>query len=151
MSGESGSNIAATFGPTPTATPRRLDGYQILLAEDGPDNQRLLSFWLRQAGAHVEIAENGEVAVDMVLTKSAFDVILMDMQMPVMDGYQATAALRISGHKVPIVALTAHAMSGDRDKCIAAGCDDYACKPISRNMLVDLIANYPAGRLNNDG
>jgi CheY-like chemotaxis protein len=123
----------------------RLTG-RVLLAEDGPDNQVLIAHVLRKAGAHVEIAENGAMALRAALDArdcgQPFDCILMDMQMPEMDGYQATRALRRAGYPGPIVALTAHAMAGDRDRCIEAGCDDYATKPIDRRKLILLVAEY---------
>ncbi|MDY0165229.1 MAG: PAS domain S-box protein [Thermoguttaceae bacterium] len=123
----------------------RLD-CRILLAEDGPDNQRLIAHLLEKAGADVTVVENGQAAVDEALAAeqrgSPFDVILMDMQMPVMDGYAATQKLRQRGYKGAIVALTAHAMADDRRKCLDAGCDDYATKPIDRARLLKVVAEH---------
>ena len=119
---------------------------RILLAEDGPDNQRLISFVLKKAGADVTLAENGQIAHDKALAAreaaEPFDVILMDMQMPVMDGYTATGKLREADYTGPIVALTANAMADDDEKCREAGCDGYAAKPIDRAKLLATIAQY---------
>ena len=123
-----------------------LAGLRILLVEDGPDNQRLVSHVLRKVGAMVVIAENGLEAIKQVeFSKEAqepFDLVLMDMQMPIMDGYDATARLREMRYSVPIIALTAHAMSNDRQKCLQAGCDDYASKPIDVKSLIKMVASY---------
>jgi len=129
-------------------SPKLPAGCRILLAEDGVDNQRLLSYVLRSAGAQVTVIENGRLAVDSALLardqQEEYDCILMDMQMPVMDGYTATLLLRQSGISCPIIALTAHAMSSDRQKCLDAGCSDYASKPIDRKALVLLIQQHLA-------
>jgi len=121
-----------------------LAGLRVLLAEDGVDNQQLIRAVLTKAGADVDIAENGKIACSKA-SKGDFDVVLMDMQMPEMDGYQATKRLRKRGYTKPILALTAHAMASDRDRCLAAGCDDYLTKPINRAVLIQGIADH-AGR-----
>ncbi len=125
----------------------------ILLAEDGIDNQLLISTMLRRAGASVVIAENGRVAVERALAAAVsgapFDVVLMDMQMPELDGYGAAAKLRARGYEGPIVALTAHAMAGDRERCTAAGCDDYLTKPIPKFRLVETMRRWATKRQSN--
>jgi signal transduction histidine kinase/ActR/RegA family two-component response regulator len=116
---------------------------RVLLVEDTPDNQRLISFVLRRAGAEVVIASDGEEGVTKAIeaerSTQPFDVILMDMQMPVLDGYSAATRLRQAGYTRPIIALTANAMSDDQRKCIDAGCSDYATKPIDRAQLFAVI------------
>ena len=102
-------------------------------------NRRLLGLVLQRAGAKITMAENGRMGADLAL-KHPFDLILMDMQMPVMDGYTAATLLRQHGLKTPIIALTAHAMKGDEDKCLAAGCSDYVTKPIDAESLVRAVA-----------
>jgi signal transduction histidine kinase len=118
-----------------------LDG-RLLLVEDGAVNQLLISTVLRNAGAHVDVASEGREGCRKVRAAIAdgepYELILMDMQMPVMDGYDAAATLRREGLTTPIVALTAHAMTGDRERCIEAGCTDYATKPIDRVVLLGL-------------
>jgi signal transduction histidine kinase/ActR/RegA family two-component response regulator len=116
---------------------------RVLLAEDTHDTRVLLRHVLTRAGLAVEIAENGREALEKALASRAadepFDVVLMDMQMPVLDGYDATRALRSAGYTLPIVALTAHTMAGEREKCLAVGCDDYASKPIDRALLLAVV------------
>jgi CheY-like chemotaxis protein len=118
----------------------------VLLAEDGPDNQRLFSLILRRAGALVTVVENGRAAVDAAMAAlhggRPFQVTLMDMQMPQLDGYEATRLLRSRGYRLPIVALTAHAMQAEQDKCRAAGCDEFAAKPIHKEELLALVARF---------
>ncbi len=134
-----------TRGDSP-APSVNLEGRRVLLAEDGPDNQRLISFILQKAGADVTVMENGKLALDEALAAREdgrpFDVILMDLQMPVMSGYEASMSLRDAGYTGPIIALTAHAMAGDREKCLRSGCDDYMTKPIDRNKLIGIIAHH---------
>ena len=136
---------------TPAALPlARLDGMQVLLAEDGRDNQRLISLVLQRAGAGVVLAENGRQACDHALEAQhgahPFDVILMDMQMPELDGWSAAALLRSVGYDGPIVALTANTMDGDRERCLAAGCDDFASKPIDKPVLLATLARWRGKR-----
>jgi len=123
----------------------------VLLAEDGRDNQVLISTFLTKAGAAVKVVDDGRLAVDEALRASAagkpYDVILMDMQMPVLDGYGATSALRTAGYAGPIVAITAHAMAGDRERCETAGCDDYLTKPVDRAQLVATVARLTSTAL----
>jgi len=109
-----------------------------LIVEDSKANQQLIGILLKKLGFESEIAENGKEAVDLVV-QNQFDLIVMDMQMPVMNGYEATKAIREKGIKTPIIAITANAMRGDKEKCIAAGCDHYMPKPIDRNELVKII------------
>ncbi len=127
------------------ALARPLENAHILIVDDAPDNRKLLSFHVKKSGGTFDLAENGEIAVQKVSAAKdsrPFDVVLMDMQMPVLDGYGATGKLRSMGDRTPIIALTAHAMTGDRDKCIRAGCDDFLTKPIDRVALIERLAHY---------
>jgi signal transduction histidine kinase/DNA-binding response OmpR family regulator len=119
---------------------------RILLAEDGEDNQNLIAAHLRRAGAEVEIAVNGREAVDAVKAaitgRRPYDMVFMDMQMPELDGYNATRLLRQTGINTPIVALTANAMAEDRIKCIEAGCTEYLAKPLTRAQLLQMAGRF---------
>jgi len=119
---------------------------RILLAEDGTDNQRLIAFILRKAGATVDVAAHGRLALVLLEQAEAaglpYDLLLTDMQMPEMDGYTLARTLRERGSRLSIVALTAHAMATDEARCLAAGCDAYATKPIDRLGLLEVCANW---------
>jgi signal transduction histidine kinase/DNA-binding response OmpR family regulator len=119
---------------------------RVLLAEDGLFNQRVFRFYLESIGAEVVSAENGVLAVAAVEAAEAagkpFDVILLDMQMPELDGYGAAQKIREEGYLTPIIALTAHAMAGDREKCLDAGCSDYLAKPVDRLVLLKKVSTY---------
>ncbi|MCA9039580.1 MAG: PAS domain S-box protein [Planctomycetaceae bacterium] len=117
--------------------------FNILLAEDGLDNQRLFEFILTQAGARLTIVNNGEDAVKEASNPGKeYDFILMDMQMPIMDGYKATKALRESGYEKPILALTAHAIESMQQRCRDAGCDDVVTKPVQRKNLLATLQKW---------
>jgi len=144
--GEAAAGSLAPVSLAPT-DPHSLAGLRILLAEDGADNQRLITLLLQRSGGSVEIAADGRKAVAMAQA-GTFDVVLMDMQMPEMDGYDATRLLRQCGYTRPILALTAHSMSGDHDRCLEAGCNDHLSKPVDRERLISAVAMY-AGRAPN--
>jgi CheY-like chemotaxis protein/HPt (histidine-containing phosphotransfer) domain-containing protein len=131
----------------PTDVPaRRL---HILLAEDNAVNQRLAASLLERRGHKVTIAANGREAID-ALDKQPFDVVLMDVQMPEMGGFEATAAIRAleterSARRLPIIAMTAHAMKGDRERCLEAGMDEYLTKPLDPRQLCALVEQMADG------
>jgi len=116
---------------------------QILLVEDNPINQKVAARLLERAGHNVTIATNGKEALDCVFRR-AFDLVLMDVQMPEMDGLEATMEIRRqeagSPRRLPIVALTAHAMVGDRERCLEAGMDGYVTKPVQIQVLFQVMA-----------
>jgi signal transduction histidine kinase len=127
---------------TPPQKDADLNGVRILFVEDCVDNQRLIHAILTKCGAHIDLAENGLLGVRAVEdSQDPYDLILMDVQMPVMNGYDATRAIRAGGFVGPIVALTAHAMATDRSRCLASGCDEYETKPITRARFLAKIAS----------
>ena len=114
---------------------------RVLVAEDARANQMLIELLLQKAGFEVTIVENGKEAVDKCRSEK-FDMIFMDIQMPIMNGHEATKQIRADGITTPIIALTASAMKGDEDKCLNAGCDGYLAKPIDRALLPKIISKY---------
>lgn len=125
-------------------TMRRAADYQpivgrVLVAEDGEDNQRLIRHFLGKAGLNVEIVENGQLAIERITEDPNFDIVVMDMQMPILDGYAATRELRKLGFTLPILALTAHALAGDKERCLEAGCSEYLTKPINRTRFLKIV------------
>ncbi len=117
-------------------TPEPMQGYQVLLVEDNPVNQMVAGRFLQKTGLHYDVAENGQKALDKLDEKS-YDLVLMDLQMPVMDGLTTTQNIRLQSeyHALPIIAMTANAMQGDRERCLEAGMNDYLAKPIDFNEL----------------
>ncbi len=139
--------FVANAPATSTGEPKvELKGITVLLAEDGSDNREILSAYLRYAGAAVETVENGRDAVTKAIAATnagqPYSVVLMDMQMPVLDGYAAASELRRLGYSRPIIALTAHAMFDDRARCLSAGCDDYMSKPVDQHAFLAALARH---------
>jgi len=125
--------------------PTRLTG-RMLLVEDNPVNREVATGMLELLGYHVDSTENGQRALE-VSAAGAYDVILMDCQMPLMDGFTATSHIRererqTQAARIPIIALTANAMEGDRDRCLAAGMDDYLSKPFSQDHLKEIVSRW---------
>ncbi len=119
----------------------RLPKLPVLIVDDGEANRRLIELVLRRAGAVPTCAENGREAVDLV-HQNEYSLILMDMQMPILDGYAATKLLREQGSTIPIIALTGNAMKGDREKCLSAGCDAFLAKPVNIDELLILVRSF---------
>ena len=148
-------------GPAPADTPATRSiaestrSLRILLAEDNAVNQRVAQRMLQKMGHEVLVAGNGREAFE-ASQRERFDLVLMDVQMPEMDGFEATSAIRLfesqlrQAHEgrlpVPVVAMTAHAMSGDRDLCLAAGMDDYIAKPVDAGKLAGVIGKHCSRR-----
>ena len=116
---------------------------RLLLAEDNLVNQKLAMMMLQKAGYTVQVVDNGQRVVEAYCREpDKFDIILMDVEMPILNGLEATRRIRSDGHQVPIVAMTAHTMKGDREKCLAAGMNDYISKPIKRETVFKIIRKW---------
>jgi CheY-like chemotaxis protein len=121
----------------------RFEGRRLLVVDDGRDNQRILRFLLEESGAEVDVAEDGKQALDCVMAaEKSYDLILMDVQMPVMDGYEATAELRRRGFSSPIIAVTAYALARDLKRCLAVGCNDFVTKPLVPGQLMNTLHRW---------
>jgi CheY-like chemotaxis protein len=134
-----------TVDDTGPATAWQFDGQRILVVDDSPENRELVSVVLEESGLEIDLATNGQEACDKALAHS-YELILMDMQMPVMDGYEATAALRREGLTTTIYAFTAHALSGFDKEIDDAGCDGYLTKPIDIDHMLGTLAGLLGGR-----
>ena len=119
-----------------------LSGLRVLVAEDSEDNRTLIRLMLGRYGAAVDFAVDGVDAVEKASRGGPFDVILMDIQMPALDGYGATRRLRELGVTTPIIALTAHAMNEERVRCLEAGCTDHLSKPIDWKALIEKLGAF---------
>jgi signal transduction histidine kinase/CheY-like chemotaxis protein len=133
--------------------PAMLHNARVLVVDDAKDNRVLLQHFLKRTGARVEFAYDGQQAIhrinESISSADPYAIVLMDMQMPVLDGYNATMQLRESGFDAPIVAITAHALDGDREQCLDAGCDEYLTKPVNRKALIETCERLLAtGRAN---
>ena len=125
-----------------SAIPVATDGiWRVLLAEDNPTTQNLISILLQQMGIELTIVDNGQAVLDF-LAKETVDLILMDCQMPQLDGFEATAQLRVQGLSTPIIALTAYARAEDEQQCLAAGMNDFLSKPFRQSELKDVLARW---------
>jgi CheY-like chemotaxis protein len=131
--------------PQAVNKPKRLDGMRLLVVEDNKINQLVAKGLLKQEGAEVTLADNGQLAVELLTARpDAFEAVLMDVQMPVMDGYEATRALRTMPvfANLPVIAMTANAMASDREACLAAGMNDHVGKPFEIDHLVRTLVHF---------
>lgn len=119
----------------------RLDCVRALVVDDLPDNLLLVRHFLQIAGATVDIARNGQEAIECC-TRTAYDIIIMDISMPVMDGAEATRRIRQQGNNIPIIALTAYALKEDRERYMTAGFNEYLCKPVDKKLLIRCVSEF---------
>jgi CheY-like chemotaxis protein len=139
---------AKTSGSAPAAiSTAPLRPLRLLLAEDTPANQKLVTYILNKRGHSVKVVQNGQQAVEAV-GRQEIDLVLMDVQMPVMDGFQATKSIRKLADpkkaRLPIIAMTAHALKGDAERCLGAGMDGYISKPVKGEELIELVERMGA-------
>lgn len=120
------------------------DSYKLLLAEDDFANAEYVKLVVRHQNINIIHAKNGAEAVDLFKNNPLVDLILMDIKMPIMDGYEATREIRRLNVDIPVIALTAFALDGDREKALNAGCTDYLTKPVSKDILLSVIGSYLA-------
>ncbi len=141
--GDKGYVLASLQASQTYTIPANVSGARVLLAEDNEINQQVAREILEDAGVHVSIAGNGKTALEM-LERGTYDAVLMDLQMPVMDGYTAIKAIRSHQHfmQLPVIAMTAHALSGDKEKSLLAGMNDYIVKPIDPELLITVLSNW---------
>jgi CheY-like chemotaxis protein len=140
-----------TPAPVPTSATSGVEPRRILVAEDDPVNQRVIVEMLRNRGHEVAVAHTGRQALEQMLADAAeFDLVLMDVRMPEMSGLEATRRLRAVEREglgprphLPVVAMTAHAMAGDREACLEAGMDDYLAKPVRAKLLFAMVEKFP--------
>jgi CheY-like chemotaxis protein len=152
LQGEAGAGVAAASGSNenvnlhsaPVDPKAALANTKVLVVDDSDDNQTLIGRYLRGSGIEqVDLAENGEQAIEKA-SREPYDVILMDIQMPVLDGHAATARLRANGYRKPIIALTAHAFKEERERALRGGFTAYLTKPVNRKVLIESIREATA-------
>ncbi len=128
-------------GTSSSSPPQELTGLTILVVDDSADNQFLIGRLLKKRGAVIDVADNGSDGVTKAL-EGDFSIVLMDLQMPEMDGYAATSKLRSLGYARPVIALTAHALPEIKEQCLAAGYNDHVVKPIDTPVLIEKILHW---------
>ena len=131
-----------TLTPSQTATPISLKGHRILLVEDSHDNQRLIAAYLHNAGATVKAVERGEEALELIQQQTSIDLILMDIQLPGINGYEVTRILRQRGHQIPIIVLTAQTSIGEAERCKTSGAQAYVAKPFDPQLLITTLSRF---------
>ena len=143
--GEIRYDLPSSSTATGQSTHTTLKSNKILIVDDAKDNRILLQHFFKKTAAQIEFAQDGQQAIDAINaaieSDSPFDLVLMDMQMPVLDGYHATVQLRKQGITTPIIAVTSHALEGDREHCLEAGCNEYMSKPVNKSDLINACAN----------